>query len=250
MLPKLADGYQGHLLLYAIAKKPNQFRPVSGLSDQQLMWIDFEDFGIVVSPTLQTQIRAQRAHLKAFNDALASLMGEASVLPFSFGTIASGTEQISGIFKKKSTEISEKLKKIDNAIEMGVSVNITGGTKFAFLVENDVELRQWLEENSNAHADQNFRIEAGRRVEASLNRFNEQLKTQFKQSLGEMLRDVQFQPGKTEATFLDCACLISRQDQANFHQAVQAFSANFKNHRNFNLHITGPWAPFHFSSVS
>ena len=237
--------------IYAIADAtiPDSFGPI-GVLGSELQSLRHGDIAAVVSEFSEKRLRPERRNLAAHNAAIKRLMEEQTVLPIAFGTIAESDDAVISILQKNQATIHEELERVRNKVEMGVRVVLDIPNVFEYFVNRHNELTMLRDRILSMHhaASQLDKIELGRVFERILNTERERHASAVLKVLKPVCSEIIQNPQKDEREVMHLACLIRREDQAAFEEAIFEAAKLFNN--DFAFDFNGPWAPHHFINLN
>ena len=120
--------------------------PPIGDQEKGVYGVSFQDIAAVISPSPIMKYPISRENTMTHQKVLEKLMGDFTVLPVKFGTVAGSQEGISvdkrireEVLKPRYEEIKELLTRMDNKIELGLK---------AFWVDMEIIFQEIVDENS------------------------------------------------------------------------------------------------------
>jgi hypothetical protein len=204
----------------------------------------------VVSDIGERRIRPERKNLAAHNIVVKRLMGETTVLPVAFGTIADSEAALLAILEENNSAFAEQLNRVRGKVELGLRVNLDVPNIFEYMVNRHQDLADLRDElvRKQHGPSQNDKIEMGRLFDHLLNQDREQHTAAVMTALGPRCVEIQQNSPREEKEVMHLACLVARDAQKEFENGVFEAARRFDN--NFSFDYNGPWAPHHFVSIA
>ena len=243
--------------LYAITA-PDLAPDLSGLpaiadetGPRAVEYISDGPFGMVLSSFLGRRIRPERKNLAAHQAVLRALMSQrVCFLPVAFGVIVPSRGELLELLHAHQAGIAADLEKLSTRVEMGLRVTWDVPNIFEFFVARNPELAHLRDRVLKRPGGvlRSEMIAVGQKFEALLNAAREQALETLKRALLRCVMDFRADPARGEKMIVNLACLIERDQEKAFEQAVLSAASSFDDHYAFDYN--GPWPPFHFVSVS
>jgi gas vesicle protein GvpL/GvpF len=241
--PRLRGRY-----LYAVTEGvPDQHQfSVPGMEASSLYAIGDVQVAAIVSDVPNQQVRPERKRLASHHNVLKNLMLEHTVLPMAFGIIADGSEAVRRILRKNRDSFESELERVRGKVEMGLRVVWDVPNFFEYFIDVHPELRMLRDHlfrggNEPSHAE---KIELGRAFDRLLSADRAQLTEKLVHGLRDLCAEIVDNPPKNEHEVMNLACLVERDRQKEFEQAVIEAARLFDN--NYAFDINGPWPPHNF----
>jgi hypothetical protein len=240
---------QGRYLYAVIAGSgPRDYGPL-GINDGTVYTLVDEELAAVVSDVPNRRIRPERRFLAAHNAVLQILMKETTPLPLSFGVIADGPEAVPGILSRNHKTLVDQLQRVRDKVEMGLRVSWNVPNVFEYLVNTHPELRTARDRFFGTHREPSHedKIELGRMFDRLLTEDREEHSGRVENILSGSSFEIKRNRCRNEHEVMNLACLIGRDHQADFEEAVFAAASLFNNDYTFDFN--GPWAPHNFVDI-
>ena len=206
------------------------------------------DLAIAISPIAAKKIRPQRKFLAAHQEIVTFLSKHWSMLPVSFGLIADSAEQVSHILQSNKVILNEQIDRVDGQVEMTVSLKWTAENIPQYFVDRYQELAEARAAIVSGTASRDQQIEMGRMFESLLNQEREMHTNVFLQLLEPLAKEIDIQPARQESDVMRIACLIPRESEEEFNQAVYKAAELFSDA--FAISFNGPWPPYSFVKLA
>jgi hypothetical protein len=222
----------------------------AGLDGKEISVIVEGRLAAVVGGVTGPKIRPERRNLAAHQQVLKELLAYTTPLPMAFGILADTPQEVSKILRRNQRAFLEQLQHVAGKVEMGLRVNWDVPNIFEYFVNTHEELRAARDRTLGADrpATQEEKIELGRTFDRLLSEDRDQHTGQVERILSRVCCETK--PGKcrAEQEVMNLACLVERQKQESFAQAVFQAAKMFDN--NFAFDYNGPWTPHNFVNVA
>ena len=219
-----------------------------GLYDTAVDVLTVGDLGVVVSAISETKIRPQRKLLAAHQHVVTEIAKNWNALPVAFGLIADDEDDVRSVLELNATLLSEQLERIQGKIEMFLSIQWTATNVFRYFIDRYPDLEQSRDYVATGQASREEQIELGRQFEQLLRAEREQFTVKVESILQPVCVEFDTQPLRAEAEILRMACLIERDAEAAFTEAVYQAASHFDDA--FNFAFNGPWPPYSFVKLA
>jgi len=219
-----------------------------GLYDTAVDVLTVGDLGVVVSAISETKIRPQRKLLAAHQHVVTEIAKNWNALPVAFGLIADDEDDVRSVLELNATLLSEQLERIQGKIEMFLSIQWTATNVFRYFIDRYPDLEQSRDYVATGQASHEEQIELGRQFEQLLRAEREQFTVKVESILQPVCVEFDTQPLRAEAEILRMACLIERDAEAAFTEAVYQAASHFDDA--FNFAFNGPWPPYSFVKLA
>ena len=234
--------------LYAvvpIAQEERHYGPI-GIDAGEVYSIADGRVSAVVSDVPNAKIRPERRHLAAHHQVLKRLASEGAVLPMVFGIIADGTKSLVKILDRHQDALAEQIKRVEGKVEMGLRVSWDVPNIFEFFVNTHDELRQLRDQvfHRGGEASQEDKIELGRLFDRLLGEDRTALAGMVVGVLRPHCVEIKENKTRTEREVMNLACLVERDKQKEFEEAIFEAARLFDN--NYAFDFNGPWPPHNF----
>lgn len=237
--------------IYAIVDQSAErnYGPI-GINEGVVSVISIGQLGAACSDIADRRIRPERKNMAAHNAVVKRIMEDGTILPVSFGTIASSSDAVRDILKKNKTEFAEQLKRFNGKIEMGLRISLVVPNIFEYMVNSEPELatlrdRIFGGQRVPTHNDQ---IELGRTFDRLLGEARERYLDSVMSVLSPLTVDIKSNPLRNESEVASLACLVKKSEQRRFEDGIQEAASLFDN--NFSFDYNGPWAPYNFVDLT
>lgn len=236
--------------LYAIVADlgSRDFGPI-GMGNGQVYCLGDGEVSAVVSDLPNRKIRPERRNLAAHQSVLKALMAHTTPLPMAFGIIADGPKAIQKILSKNKAIFLKELARVADKVEMGVRVSWDVPNIFEYFVNTHSELGNLRDRyfGTNREPSQDDMIEIGRAFDRILNDDRQEHTETIMDMLEPYCHEIKANDPRDERSVANLACLIGRNDQAEFEKGVFEAAGAFDN--NYAFDYNGPWAPHNFVDI-
>ena len=230
------------LYAYCITRTATQpSNAPTGLFDRQTYAITTGELSAVVSDVDEETILINKESVLTHQKVVGSLLGEATPLPFRFGTVVTEAE-LRSYLESRRNALLEKLLLVDGCVEMGIKViwhksasDIEVRTDVAESVADNQMGTEFLLKKASELAGNQQLIEQANDIAAWL-----QIR------LGSPVRDIRMSVSPTQRLVLAADCLVARVQLDEYQSALDAARAERP-----DLHFlaSGPWAPYSFANI-
>jgi len=204
----------------------------------------------VVGGVSAPKIRPERRNLAAHQQVLKVLLAHTTPLPMAFGILADSPQDVREILRRNQRTFLEQIEHVAGKVEMGLRVSWDVPNIFEYFVNTHDELRAARDRilGADRPATQEEKIELGRTFDRLLSEDRENYTEQVERILSGVGSETK--PGKcrTEHEVMNLACLVQREEQERFAQAVFEAAHMFDN--NFAFDYNGPWTPHNFVNIA
>ncbi len=203
----------------------------------------------VVSGVTGEKIRPERRRLATHQEVLKQLLAGTTPLPMSFGILANDSEAVRGILKQNQHRFLEQLEHVAGKVEMGLRVSWEVPNIFEYFVATHPELRAARDRlvGGGRAPTQEEKIELGRMFDRLRGEARNRCAEQVEGVVLRICSQIKVNNCRADNEVINLACLIRRQDQESFGDAVFQAARLFDN--NFSFDYNGPWAPHNFVDI-
>jgi hypothetical protein len=203
----------------------------------------------IVSDVANSKMRPERRNIAAHQQVISWLMEETTPLPMSFGVIADGPGAVRKILSVNRRAFLQQLANVSGKVEMGLRVTWDVPNVIEYFVLTHPQLRAARGRFLGSRRDpcQEDKIDLGRTFERILNEDREAYAEKVEEILSGCCADIKRNRPRNEREALNLACLVRREETAEFENAVFKAAKLFDN--NFAFDYNGPWAPHNFVQI-
>jgi len=214
-------------------------------------WVSDGCLAAVTSAFDGKRVRPERRNLAAHQGVLRALMDtRIPFLPVAFGVVVPSRQDLFELLGANREAVLKDLERLSGKIEMGLKVAWDVPNIFEFLVFRNPELARLRDHllGQPGGASREERIELGQAFEALLNEEREQHTATVMAALSACAVEFKNDPPRDEKMIMNLACLIQRNREKAFEQAVLRAASCFDD--NYAFDYSGPWPPYHFVTAS
>ncbi len=200
----------------------------------------------VVSDVPNRPLRPERRNLATHYGVLTRLMPHSAVLPMGFGTIADSAESILLILQVHQEAVLQQLQRVEGKFEVGLRVSWNVPNIFEHFVSTHPELRESRDKlfQPGRDASPHEKLELGQLFDRMLNAERAEHTLRVVGALHPACFEIKENPARDEREVMNLACLIGRNAQGTFEQAVFGAAREFNDAYTFD--INGPFPPHNF----
>jgi predicted phosphoribosyltransferase len=220
----------------------------TGLNDAPVDVVTVGNLGVVVSPIAETKIRPQRKLLAAHQHVVTEIAKRWNALPVAFGLIADDTQSVESVLSRNSDLLLTQLNRIQGQVEMFLSIQWTAPNVFQYFIDRYPELARSRDYVASGEASRVEQIELGRQFEQALRSEREAHTESVLNILAPVCTETDLQALRSEAEIVRMACLIGRDKEQEFTEAVYRAASQFDDA--FQFSFNGPWPPYSFVKLA
>jgi hypothetical protein len=211
----------------------------------------YDDLAALVSDVPGLRVDISRRNLQAHQRVLEAALAHATVLPVSFGTIATGDEAVLGqLLRREADELRRQLAWVQGCIELNVMVLWEQERVFQEIIAEDRAIRDLRDSLLDVPDDAAYyeRIELGQRTAAAMQAKSQLVAGRILDRLEPLAVEVRLNDPVTDLMLLNAAFLVERAREPAFDAAMQALGAEADGR--LQLRYIGPLPPHNFISLS
>lgn len=229
---------------------------IQGRTHTELAGIDgspvsFVTVGAIAAATSATEvkkIRPQRKNLAAHQDVVTHLARNYDMLPVAFGLIADDVQQVEQVLRSHQETLVEQINRVSGHLEMTVNLRWSVPNVVQYFVDRYEALSEARAAIAAGTATRDDQIAMGQYFEKLLNLEREQHTAKFLEVLNPFCKEIDVQPPREEADCMRLACLIQRDSEEAFNQAVYRAASLFSD--DFSISFNGPWPTYSFVKLA
>jgi hypothetical protein len=245
---QVATGFYVYSFLRSKDREAIMAENLKGIEDADIAVIEHDDLAVVVSAIVPKKIRPQRKFLAAHQEIVTHLAKYWSMLPVSFGLIADDLDQVHHILDKNRDVLIEQLDRVGGNVEMTITLKWTDSNIPQYFVDRYPELQAARAMIIEGRASREDQIEMGRIYERLLNSERATHTQRFTDNLSSIAKELEIQPTRDDSDVMRLACLISRDIEEKFTEAVYRTAELFSD--DFAITFNGPWPPYTFVKLA
>ncbi len=212
--------------------------------------VSFQDLSAVISDVPMIRYDVSRENMIAHTKVIEEVMKDYAVLPMRFWTVATSTDEIRSLIRKRYNELKNSLRSIDNKIELGVK---------AFWKDMDIIFAEIAKENKKIRqikgkvASRGSRkihydaVEVGRMVQADLESKKVKESEEIIAPLKRISVDYKINKTYSDAMLLNSAFLVDKAHENEFDSQVEELVQKYSQRIKFNY--VGPVPPYNFVNL-
>jgi len=220
---------------------------LTGLHDVEIESDNLAGLAVISSPIGSGVIRPQRKLLAAHQRVVAEIAKHWDMLPVSFGLIAEDDLELEGIIDSNTDQLADALDRVSGKVEMNLVLSWTAADIFQYLVAKHPELQEARDMIASGQASREEMIEIGRTVESVLKSSRESHLQTLLDGLRNICSQLDQQDLKQDQEIARLNCLIDRDGEPKFEEALNKIAAKFNDEYAFSYN--GPWPPYSFVNL-
>ncbi len=221
---------------------------LTGIEGAPVSVLAQDELAVAVSPIPVKKIRPQRKFLAAHQDVVTRLSSRWSMLPVAFGLIADDESQVRRILQSNESILQSQIDRVAGQVEMTVTLRWTAESIARYFVERYPVLSDARDRIAAGLASREEQIEMGRAFEQLMNQERAQHTATLSEALRNVTKEIEPQPVTQESEVAKLACLIGREREQEFNEAVYRAAENFSD--DFAISFNGPWPPYSFVKLA
>ncbi len=238
--------------IYGILEEAEQKRfSLQGIGDEEVYTINCKELAAIVSDIDLSEIDPTRRNVRAHTVVQDELLKEHTVLPMSFGVIASREAEVLLFLEKNYDAFVKEFKRLSGKVEVELKVYWDQEAMMKELQGRNQELSKLKERISTASSpivEQNLLIEAGKLVE----QMAQEWQAKYAQGAFDILRriadDARLNNPVGVKNILNASFLIDRSKEEEFQAEVYKLDAKYQDRVDFKY--VGPLPPYNFVSLN
>lgn len=212
--------------------------------------IPFMDLAAVASPSSRTRYQVSRQHAMAHQLVLERVMGEYTLLPIRFGTVArSRDDVVEKLLKRKFGEFHGLLNYLEGRVELGLKVLWDRDSLFKQILEDyPIVHRLHADVVNRSPAESHYdRIQLGQMVERAVDEMRDQEAAALLAILRPLAADIKVNKPIVDNMVLNAAFLVPVREQQAFDARVNELEEARSGRIIFKY--VGPVPPYNFVNV-
>lgn len=213
------------------------------------VWIvEVGDLGAIVGNVPENEERATRDQALAHARVLEAAAVDATVVPFRFGTIAEGSDEVvaAELLEARHDDLMNLLQKVEGCVQMTLKVDYDEDAVLREIVENEPEIDQLRQATRGQAEDvsQDDRVRLGELVSTAVEQRREVDSADVLERLEPVVVAMVPEPLEQEYMVLNVACLVERNRQDDFDGAIETVAQERQERMRFRL--LGPMPAYSF----
>lgn len=219
---------------------------LSGINGGAVYTISEGRVTALVSDIANDKIRPERRNLGAHQEVLKRLMERMAVLPMRFGIIADSHKAVQDVLSLNQEGFLEQLKRVAGKVEMGLRITWDVPNIFDYFVNTHPELRAARDRflSPERRPTREGKIQVGELFVRLLEEDRDGYTRKVEEVVSPHCFEIKRNTCRNEKEVMNLACLVGRDSQAEFEDAVFEAAKLFDD--NFTVDYNGPWAPHNF----
>lgn len=254
MITTTNDKKEGHYIYGIIASDHRQeFGPIGiGERGDIVYTLPYQNLAAIVSRSPIVKYAVTRANSMAHAKVLEEAMGEYTILPVRFCTIAEEEEIIiDKVLKARYQEFTDLLKKMDGKMELGVRARWTDlPAIFAEVVEENREIKaikEALVGEKNEQKQYAGRIKIGQMVQKALELKKKREASELLEELKPLSLGCKENRFYGDMNLVNAAFLITKENESEFDGKMQELEKIYGERK--QLRYIGPVVPYNFVEI-
>lgn len=227
------------------------FGPIGiGGRGDEVTTVSYQDLSAVVSNASMARYVANRDNMVAHERVIEEVMKDYTVLPVRFCTIAAGVEEVRSLLRKRSLELKNLLKDMDNKIELGVRALWNNmDVIFQEIVRENETIRKLKERIAAKPPGQTYHesIALGEMVKSALDAKKEKEGAIILNALKKIAFDFRLNRLVGDRMVLNGAFLVDKGREKEFDDRVEELACACG--QRMQLKYVGPTPPFNFVNI-
>ncbi len=238
------------MYIYAFLRNTDlpQTQELLGIDGSPVHFVHHSGVSAAVSATEVRKLRPQRKNLAAHQEVVTYLARHYDMLPVAFGLIADDVEQVERLLKIHHETLQTQIDRVSGHVEMTVNLRWTVPNVVQHFVDRYEPLAEARKLILSGTASRDDQIALGQQFERLLNAEREQHTDTFLDILTPHCTEIDTQPPREEAECMRLACLIHRDSEAAFNDAVYNAAKLFSDE--FAISFNGPWPTYSFVKLA
>jgi len=222
---------------------------LTGIDDGAVYYVTEGALAAVASDVPNGRMRPQRRHLAAHQTVLKNLMQKSAVLPMSFGIMAEDAEKVHEVLSLNQQVLLDQLRRVAGNVEMSLRVRWDVPNIFDYFVNTHAQLSALRDMlfRGGREPSQGDKVELGRLFEGILNTDRAAHTATVRRVLVPCCVEISEGELREERDIMNLACLVQRDLQNRFENAVLEAAKLFDDA--FCFDFSGPWPPYTFTDV-
>ena len=237
--------------IYGIVRE-HQFRRFgfTGVGEADVYTINWQKIAAIVSDTEFSEIDPTRKNVQAHTIVQDELLKEYTLLPMSFGMIAAGEDEVTGLLEKNYQGLTGELDRLADMIEVELKLYWEPETIIKELQGENQELskiKAKINTASSLGEKRNLLIEAGKLVDNIVLDWKTRYAGMVYSVLSELSSQAKMNNPVGLKNLLNASFLIDKSGESEFKEQVYKLDANFLGKVNFKY--VGPMPAYNFINL-
>jgi hypothetical protein len=240
---------QTSLYLYGITVADGMPYSIGGVRGVGVETLVEGNLAAIVSRLDAARVRPERANLAAHHRVLRDLAEERPVLPAVFGTIADSERGLRDVLRQNCDALAASLQRLRGKVEMGLKVYWDLPNVFEYFVATHQELETMRNRlfRPGRTPTVEEKVALGELFVSLLQQARQRHTRRVRETLAACSAEVRAIDPGDERMIMKLACLVDRDRQQDWEEAVRQAARLFDDHYRFDYN--GPWPPYNFTQV-
>jgi len=237
--------------LYGIIEEPQPTRfSFSGVGDTEVYTVNHQKVAAVVSDIELQEVDPTRKNVRAHTTIQDELFKEYTLLPMSFGVIATSEDEVQGLLEKNYDGFLRELKRLAGKIEVGLKVFWDREAMISEIERESqklTELKTKVNTASSPVEAQNLLVEAGKLIERIAIDWKHKYTRAIYAALEELSVDARLNDPVGIKNILNASFLIDKSKEREFQDNVYKLDSKYQGKVNFKY--VGPLPSYSFVNL-
>jgi hypothetical protein len=215
------------------------------------VWVvEAGDLGAIVGNAPEGDGKATRDQALAHARVLEAAVVDAPVVPFRFGIMVPGDQEVdTDLLEPRRDEFMQLLKKVENHVQLTLKVNYVEDVLLREIVDNEPEIGQLREQMGEGpeEATRDVRVRLGELVNNAVEQRRERDSADILERLKEVSQAAVAESLEKEFMVLNAPFLVERDRQQEFEDAVEEVAQERQERMRFRL--LGPMPAYNFIDI-
>ena len=226
-----------------------------GNPGKEIYTIPYQDVSCVASNTNMDTFDSMPKevlgrHLVEHQATIEKIMKDYTIIPFKFGTIVEGRDEVKRVLQSGYGEFKEKLQAMDKRIESDVVALWNDmNSVIKKIGEGNDQIKTFKDQIAKRPPEETLqdRIKIGSMIKDALDEMRDSLQSEMLNFLKEKAADFQKHQLMDDKMILNCAFLLDKAQEKEFDQALNELNTRYNEEINFKC--VGPLPPYSFSTI-
>jgi len=250
-MPKAEPSTRKYLYCLIRTNEPCQFSTLGmGEHGDIVDTIQYMGLAVVASDTIATEFEESRRNMMTHTMVLEEVMQHYSILPISFGTIATNTEAVlEQVLKRRYGGFISAFEEVENRVELGIKAFWYDKIIFKEIVDENATIRRLRDELIGRTAESTYyeRIKLGEMIEAAMTKKRDQDAEKILAALRPLVYKTRANKVITDKMVLNAAFLVDRAQEPAFDKVIQHLDTGMGERIMFKY--VGPVPPYNFVNI-
>jgi hypothetical protein len=230
--------------------EPRQFTTLGiGERGDIVHTVHFVSLAAVVSDSPVVEYESSRRNMMAHTRVLEEAMGEFTILPVRFGTVAPSAEAVQEVLKQRSREFHALLAEMEGRVELGLKAFWYEKVIFQEIVEENPPIHRLRDSLMGRAPEETYyeRIRLGEMIENAMWKKRDEDAERILDQLRSLVYKTRANKVITDRMVLNAAFLVEEDHQAEFDATVDRLDEEMG--KRFIFKYVGPVPPYNFVNI-